>query len=140
LIFDFRFAIAAGHRSVFQAKEAERHKIKSEIKNQKPAMASLGSFAGAFARAQRTAGVTLTQLSASSACQLRLFVGADTSAGVYRQHSFNFGVGAGDNMHADQLADSTRSRGARVGGGFHCAHVATHKDRHVPGADVLFSE
>src|SRR5262249_39084097 len=43
-----------------------------------------------------------------------------------------------DNMNADQLAHAPRRRGARVGGGFHRAHIAAHGNGDEARADVLF--
>ena len=42
-----------------------------------------------------------------------------------------------NDVHRDQLADTSRRGGARIGGGLHGADVAAHHDRDVPGADVF---
>ena len=70
----------------------------------------------------------------------RLLIRAQTRAPVDRKHAFDFRVWSRNHVHADQLADSSRRGCAGVSRCFDRAHVATHKDRHVAGADVLLPE
>jgi hypothetical protein len=43
-------------------------------------------------------------------------------------------------VDANQLAYPSRSRCASIRRCFNCAYVSAHKDRHITGADILFSQ
>jgi hypothetical protein len=117
--------------------------IKTELGNGKSAIGNLllfGSFPGAFARAEGSSSVALTQLTTRSALQLRLFVGAVASAAVDRQDAFDFGVGSRDDVHTDQFADAAGRSGAGISCRFHRADVSAHKDGDVTRTDIFFAE
>src|SRR5476651_259401 len=57
-----------------------------------------------------------------------------------REYFLHLGVRARDDVDRDELAYAARGGGARVGGGFHRAHIATAHDRDVAGADVFLAD
>jgi hypothetical protein len=62
------------------------------------------------------------------------------SAPVNGQHALNFGVWTRNDVNTNQLADPARRRCSSVGCCLHRPNVAANKDRHITGADVLFSQ
>src|SRR5207302_2892532 len=102
-------------------------------------MSLLRSFSSAFTRTQRTAGIALAQLSARAAADLRLFIGTVSRAAIDRQHALDFGMRPWNHVNADQFSDTSRGSRAGVGRSFDCAHIATHKHRHISRADVLLA-
>src|SRR5690606_26575506 len=56
------------------------------------------------------------------------------------QERFGVGVGARDDVHADDFADAASSSGAGIGRCFHSADVATDHHRDQAGANFLHAD
>jgi hypothetical protein len=97
-------------------------------------------FLAALTRAslKRASLVTLSELTTRPAPQ-RTLIGAQSGAAINGQDALNFSVWARNYVNTYQLADSARRRGSGVSCCLHRTDVSTNKDRHVPGANVLFS-
>src|SRR5678809_1725364 len=93
----------------------------------------------AAACAERSSLIALAQLSARATLQSS-FIGTQSSASIYRQHTFNFSMRTRNNVDADQLTDSARRCRTCICRRFNRTDIATHEDRHIAGADVLLSE
>jgi transcriptional regulator with XRE-family HTH domain len=103
-------------------------------------MPLLGPFSGAFSRGQRAVGLTLAQLTAGAALQLRGFVGAESRLTTDRQDALDLGVWARNNMYADQFADASGCGSPGISCRFDRADIAAHKHRHISGADVFLTQ
>jgi hypothetical protein len=88
---------------------------------------------------KRTSLVALSKLTARAALK-RTFIRAQTCTTINREDALNFGVWARNNVNTDQLADSPRGRCSSVSSCLDRTHITADKDRHVAGADVLFSQ
>src|SRR5918993_1957584 len=100
------------------------------------------AFLVVLARAlQRAALVAFAEFAARRPAALNgALVGAVAGATVGGQDAFDFGVGAGDDVDADEFPDSSGGGGPGVGRGLDRPHVAAHEDRDVAGADVLLAQ
>ena len=67
------------------------------------------------------------------------FVGAVACPTVDGQHALDFPVRAGNDVDADQFSDAAGGGCSRIGRRFDRADIAAHKDRHISGADILFT-
>jgi hypothetical protein len=88
---------------------------------------------------KRTSLVALSKLTTRAALK-RTLIRAQTCTPIDRQNALNFGVWARNNVNADQLTDSSRGRSSSVSSRLYRTHITADKDRHVAGADVLFSQ
>jgi hypothetical protein len=102
---------------------------------------SPGLFLASLSRSglKRTPLVALSKLTPRAALQ-RTLIRAQTGTPIDRQDALNFSVWARNDVNTDQLADSSRGRCSGVSSCLHRTNVSANKDRHVPGADILFSQ
>jgi hypothetical protein len=102
---------------------------------------SPGFFLASLSRSglKRTPLVALSKLTARAALK-RTLIRAQTCAPIDGQDAFNFSVWARNDVNTNQLANSSRGRCSGVSGCLHCTNVSANKDRHVTGADILFSQ
>jgi hypothetical protein len=113
--------------------------FQSAIGNRKST--SPGLFLAGFARTLKRASlVALSELTSSPATLQRTLIRTQTSAAIDGQDAFDFGMGARNDVNADQFADSSSSRGPGVGGRLNSADVSANEDSHVARAYILFSQ
>jgi hypothetical protein len=100
-----------------------------------------GSFLAALSRAGRKrASFTLAQLGPGGSALKRLFIRTQSGSSINREHTFNFRVWTRNDVNTNQLPHPSGSRRSSVRRRLYRAYVSTHENRHIPGADILFSE
>jgi len=100
---------------------------------------SSGLFLASLSRSGLKRTFALSKLTARAALK-RTLIRAQTCTPIDRQDALNFSVWARNDVNADQLADPSRGRCSSVSSCLYRTNVSANKDRHVPGADILFSQ
>jgi hypothetical protein len=112
-------------------------RFQSAIGNRK----SPRSFLASLARAGlKRATFALPQLSSGGAALKRMLIRTQSGSPIHRQNALDFSVWPRDDVHANQLAYPAGGRCPGIRCSFNCAYISTHKNRHIPGADILFSK
>src|SRR2546423_5315363 len=82
---------------------------------------------------------TRSQLPASAATE-SLFIRTVADGAALRQDALDLAVRTRNNVDADQLADTARGRGTRVGRGLNRSDITADEYGHITGTDILFAD
>jgi hypothetical protein len=101
---------------------------------------SSGFFLASFARALKRASLIALSKLPSRAALKRTLIRTQTCAPIDGQDALDLSMWPRNYVNTYQFADPSCRRCSGVGGCLHGTHVSPHEDRHVTGADILFSQ